>query len=791
MRRFRESLEETPFPEDGDREPPRPSEPSLQTPRTQDREGSPTVPPSSEVQPEDMESPLLALKLSDMQWVPLEAEAHFCLTGILDIIPLISASGTESHPASAEYPLLSHLTDPADAALVPVQPMHPRTARLSSSSAGRPHSSDGGPGLHSMSAGPGDATVLENQSGHALFPGVHASAAYQAETSYILPPKQRKTSSDVWQHFVMHRTEKNVALCNLNSDRSSLGTAPLCGHLVTCHPLVVSPEQTALSAAQLQPGVEDLEPWDPTHPTVAEYNTKCAWVLVENMLPYSLVDNTEFREFMHLLAPKWRVPGQSYFKWQAVPALERELIKAIEQEMRKSLCPVVHFTTGIWPINLITCYVAFIAHWLMDNDGILCRHQAMLAVCETQYSKMTETISQKLKEMRVKWFHPLQLTLGYVASPTRTLAKVVEESSMGPLLCLSQCLNRLIKSVIANQHSPIAPLLQSLGKISMHFEQSPEARCHLRELQLLYGVCEELLKEEMPKPSSYLHFRLQYFLDQQDVFSAYLKENPGLELAPGDWRLMHHLLHLLKPFVDTLTAIRKENASLGQILHELQLLESNIKGYFQLLQQETDAPVAAIHLVSELLQSLESSQDLGIIRESIPYQTATFLHPRFKDHICKYLRGDVKLRREQLKERLIEQVKKEYLRHMKTDRATSPLPGEAIPQSKVTEVAGQELESYLQDEIDPTQLDVDPLVYWNAKRHTWPSLSVVALQYFSCPPTTMHWEKLLSTNCSMTSVRFQEKLAFLSVNRDWIPTEFRVPCPTAFVNREGNATPGV
>ncbi|XP_053104180.1 zinc finger BED domain-containing protein 6-like isoform X1 [Hemicordylus capensis] len=458
-------------------------------------------------------------------------------------------------------------------------------------------------------------------------------------------------------------------------------------------------------------------------------------------------------------------------------ALEHNISRAIEQDLKKSLCPVVHFSIDVWSTGPATGYMFIIAHWLVDNDGILHRHRAMMAVCEAQKNNLTEIICHRLKVVRDKWLYPLQLEVGYVVTLGTAAAKAVKDSCLGYILSPNLCLYQLIKAMMVNYKDVlIGWLREMLHKISIHFEQSLVAQDRLKELQLLSGLPQEFLEEEMPKD---LYLLMRFLIARQRAFRTYQEENPGLNFRYLGWCLMYHLVCLLKPFEEAIMTIRNENANLGQVLHEVHSLESKVKDHLQQLQQELNVTVvaAATRFAHELLQALESSQDLGRIKEHILHQTATFLHPCFRDHISKYLNGDVESEWEQLKKWVIWQTEKEYMRNLSSDYAASSL----------TERASLELESYLQDKIDPTQLDLDPLFYWNSKRHTWPCLSVVALQYCSCPPTPFLLQEVHSIEDLMILGSFQERHAFNRLNQDWMAAELRVPSTSTDTGSESVA----
>ncbi|XP_053141433.1 zinc finger BED domain-containing protein 4-like [Hemicordylus capensis] len=440
---------------------------------------------------------------------------------------------------------------------------------------------------------------------------------------------------------------------------------------------------------------------------------------------------------------------------------EHNICIAIRLDQEKSLCPVVHFTIAAWPTGQTTGYMFIITHWVADHNFLLCKCQAVMAMKKVQLGSMTEKTLRRLKTLRDNWLHPQQLEVGYVVTPAKAVARAVAGSCLGCILSLVHSLNLLIKEVtekVKNKCFLIVRLWQTLHKIIIHFAQSQAARDRLEALQVQCGLPPEIWKEKMP---SDLSLGIRFLFARWKVFHAYQNENPDLNLTHQEWRLLHYLACLLKPFEDSITRLRKGNATLGQILHELHLLESNVKGYLQLLQQEPEVAVAdaAIHIVSELLQSLESSQDLGEVRKNMLYQAAAFLHPYFRDHMCKYLKEDAHGGRWQVKDWVIWQTAKEYLRKFSHNDAT--------------EVACYELEYYLQDSIDVTHLD--PLMYWHSKRHTWPSLSAVALQYFSCPPSPGFLENADSVEVMIRSRSFKERLALILLKRDWEAPELRVP----------------
>ncbi|XP_053103889.1 zinc finger BED domain-containing protein 4-like [Hemicordylus capensis] len=436
--------------------------------------------------------------------------------------------------------------------------------------------------------------------------------------------------------------------------------------------------------------------------------------------------------------------------------------RAIKQDLRKSLCPMVHFTIDYWETGPTTGYLVFVAHWVVNNGLLLWRRQAVMIMYEAEPSNLTGIILDNLKRLRDKWFHPMQLQVGYVVTPTMAVPQAVGDCCLGWVFSPVDCLGQLIKGVmekVRNEDFLILWVWQVLCKVSIHFEQSPVAHERLRELQLLYHLPQELLHEKMPTASNNLFLLLEFLLARRKAFSALEPEIPGLFFTRRDWCLMRHLACLLKPFEETITTIQKEDANLGQVLPELQLLEDKVKGCFPLLLQESNftVSVAATRFATELLKSLENHSKLGLDRENLLYQTATLLHPCFRDHIHKYLKGDIEKKKWQLKVWVTQQIEKEYL-NLSSAYVTPSL----------TEIVSKELESYLQDNIDPVFLQMDPLVYWITKKYIWPSLSTVAFRCFSCPPSPLILREGLGIEDLMIAGRCEVRVALKRLNRNWI-----------------------
>ncbi|XP_060094006.1 zinc finger BED domain-containing protein 6-like [Heteronotia binoei] len=698
------------------------------------------------------------------------------------------------------------------------------------------------------------------------------------------PPKRRRTTSYVWEHFSIDNRDRFVVVCNRCRMRVRLGKEGGCGrvgtsamhkHLQIHHPFLVlpkkdgvaspgvtpvakSPQNTTttpdlasprtagvesttlqLTADELREGNQYLSPFDPL---ALQYNRFLAEYLAEGMLPYSTVEEPSFLRMLKHLQPGWRVPGHTYFATRAVPALSAAIKTAMQRELELSIDPVVPLAVSIWTSNRRQDYMTVTAHWVLDTVGVLVRRRATLAVCSFEESPATGSIARKMKAVVSQWLDPLHREARYVACDGgATMEKAMADSNLHPIPCISRCLDLVVERVLEQAGTEVDRVLGKAQKVVSHFQRSRKARRRLAELQALHSLPQEPLRlnEQDPVGWNTTLEMVEQLCTHQRAVDDYLIENRELCLTSRDWRLMREVVRLLEVFKEaTGVILRRDNATLGHVLPLLRVIEGYVEDFLDQARQQGDDGAAAACLASDLLQALNESRQLTEVKGNILYQAASFLDPRFKDSMSQFLVGDAEYQIEAVKEHVIQLTTTEVCqKNLPLDKSISGLEGspaleEALlsplpptgstsscssPESSgiwtkwcvrlgltkaphpssgsppdAALVAREEVGAYVRDYVGYIGANTDPLIYWQRKRHAWPSLFLVALRYASCPPTSISSKTLFSAavpdmnaNLARLSLNTAEVLSFIRMNRQWIPEGFMAPPPIS-INRRVN-----
>ena len=92
---------------------------------------------------------------------------------------------------------------------------------------------------------------------------------------------------------------------------------------------------------------------------------KLTTMLARLMLPFSIVDEPEFREFCRELDPRYDVPGRKFFSNTAVPKKYNEVKAHVMNEIKTA--PNISCTTDGWSANNMTPYLSLTAHFLTSD----------------------------------------------------------------------------------------------------------------------------------------------------------------------------------------------------------------------------------------------------------------------------------------------------------------------------------------------------------------------------------------------------------------------------------------
>jgi BED zinc finger len=185
----------------------------------------------------------------------------------------------------------------------------------------------------------------------------------------------------VWKHFL--KNEANKGKCKYCSKVLSIPTgttSTLSRHLRCAHPIqyaAYSKDQALKSSLNIKNrpkpsgsqqsivsfGFGKKAKLPATNPKAKTITKNIALMLVENYLPYSLVESTSFRNLMEDAEPAYQVPCRTTFSRSIIPKMYTSTKDIIQQELNKELLSLnaISVTTDMWTSRANESYMSLTA----------------------------------------------------------------------------------------------------------------------------------------------------------------------------------------------------------------------------------------------------------------------------------------------------------------------------------------------------------------------------------------------------------------------------------------------
>lgn len=111
----------------------------------------------------------------------------------------------------------------------------------------------------------------------------------------------------------------------------------------------------------------EIQKWD-------KYNLRATTItklmgkwISANLLPYSVVESSSFKEMVNEMQPHYDIPGRHKFTRKVIPNLAKELMNTIKFELNVSDCDVLSFTTDLWSSAANSAFISITVHYITSN----------------------------------------------------------------------------------------------------------------------------------------------------------------------------------------------------------------------------------------------------------------------------------------------------------------------------------------------------------------------------------------------------------------------------------------
>ncbi|XP_053188639.1 E3 SUMO-protein ligase ZBED1-like [Scomber japonicus] len=488
-------------------------------------------------------------------------------------------------------------------------------------------------------------------------------------------------------------------------------------------------------------------PYDKSSKRYKDISQAVTYHIAKDMLPLSTVERPGFKNLLHVLDPRYVLPGRKYFSKTAIP----QMYLLCKDSVQKEILEAKYFatTSDLWSSRTSEPYISLTVHFIDEEWKLQTR------CLETAYfpeDHTGELIAEGLKEALLSWG---LIEKKMVCITTDSGANVVKATSLNNWTRL-QCFGHRLHSAIgaAGKDRRVDRAVGVCKKVVSAFSYSWKKKSALSKAQeRLHLPTHQLITESLTRWGSRQRM-VARVLEQQKAITEVLSADKNTRHLIPTWQdidvleSMNAALTPLLEFTDSLSG--ESYVTVSYVKPVLHLFRSNLlevnEGDTQLTKE------MKTKIMAYLDEKYSDTDDL--------LDMATLMDPRFK---VQYIRPE---KVGAIKMRAVSEVMKEGQGQSLAGpsegaadqgaeggaaaAAAPPLPlgvkkqrkslGSFFKKQSQEEVdlsdeqqVESELERYLR--CPDADSEAEPLDWWRLHEHNFPRLSQLAKKYLYIPAT--------------------------------------------------------
>ncbi|XP_055850488.1 E3 SUMO-protein ligase ZBED1-like [Episyrphus balteatus] len=479
--------------------------------------------------------------------------------------------------------------------------------------------------------------------------------------------------------------------------------------------------------------------------------------IVKQYYPFSMVEDTEFKEFVRMLCPTYQMPSRKTVSNSLIPRMFSET-KAKVQEMLASVESVCVTTDG-WTSMTQQSYIGMTVHFIQEGLESLVLRSNLLGCIPYDQSHTSRNLGNLLKSELQAWGLESKVTC-VVTDNAANIVGAVKANNWSHFPCFAHTLNLVLGEGI----TILDPQLVKIKSIVAFFKRSSRATVKLTSMQKELNLPELKLKNSCATRWNSTYDMLVRIVKVKSAVVAVLAiENPELNcVSTSEWKMLEKAAKVFQIF----QAITEEiSAEKNVTISKVMLMVSAIKNHLSKLSVEnhssSEFDPAIDHIIGVLSTSLNTRFKFLDFSVDEKLAQATLLDPRFK----KFGFANVSTYKRCLKE-----LKSKALPLQNSTLTPVAEESNASNQASGT-TASRERNSLIWEDFDsrvdyiianPNQLaatimevdkyineplirrNEDPLKWWSDRKHIYPRLYRLVLRRLCIVATSVPCERVFS-----------------------------------------------
>lgn len=457
--------------------------------------------------------------------------------------------------------------------------------------------------------------------------------------------------------------------------------------------------------------------------------------------PFSLVDDPEFKKFVSLLCPNYKLPSRKTLSQSLLPQLYSDLVLEVRSKLDASTA--VALTTDGWTSVNNQSFVAITAHYI-NSGSILCSN--LLGCAEFSERHTSINLATMLRSQCGEWGISSKLTAIVTDNASNIVAAANQITKHIP--CYAHTLNLIVKSGI----TPINYIIEKCKIIVQHFKKSSHALNKLHETQRQMSLPELKLIQDVPTRWNSTYEMLRRLLANKDPVLATLALLQFEEVAVSnyEWKIIEHAINILDIFDEVTKELSAEKCV---TISKAMILSRNLVDY---MKEQTNIPDLLAEMKEVCEKLLKEIGDRLILKEHDFLPEASLLDPRFKKPAFKNVK-----KFDTVHAALVAKIQSQVTMEMDQSPSSAQPQIASLPSSskiwakfdketdastatnqspKATAIV--EMDKYLSESLLPRLSD--PLQWWDQRKLIYPHLYKLAMARLCIPGSAVPCERIFS-----------------------------------------------
>lgn len=476
-------------------------------------------------------------------------------------------------------------------------------------------------------------------------------------------------------------------------------------------------------------------------------------MIVKEYQPFKIVEEEEFKKFVHLLCPGYSLPCRKTISNSLIPQLYERTSANVKEKIKDAFA--ICITTDAWTSLNNHSFVGVTAHWI-DADMEMASN--LLECIQFNEQHTAENLCSFLKNIFAKWGIDNKIT-AIVRDNAANIKAAVKLGGWRDLACFAHSLNLIVQDGLVC----IKSTTDKVKSIVEHFKRSSQALHKLNTVQEQMGLPIIKLKQDVKTRWNSTYDMFSRILKLRDaVVSTLAILSFEIQLSNDDWRVIETVASILQIFYEITEEISAEkNVTLSKIIIYVKALKSEINSYIEKYSQDSLIPVEINEMLSTISQKM--SERFRDVEENELIAQATILDPRFKkfgfmnEHkfekavsilkakASKECAGTTQSESEETAAASIMSTENSQKKRKKISNIWENFDQEVIKSKASTNplAAGiVEVDKYLQEVLISRK--ENPLKWWEVRKHIYPRLYKIMLKRLCIVSTSVPCERIFS-----------------------------------------------